>query len=84
MLQVVVLTLVRPSAESATEGRLLRVDRLVRPPPGLVQESLSAYGALQRLLVVGEMDGDVVGLERRRVFKGASAFVTLKLSIAVN
>ena len=54
--------------------------RLVRLPPRLVQEPFAAYGALERFLVVGEVDGDVVRLERRRVFEGAAALVALKLS----
>ena len=67
----------------ATKGRFLRVYSLVRPPPRLVQESLPAYGALERFLVVGEMNGDIVRLERRRVFEGASTLVTLKLSVNI-
>ena len=54
---------------------------LVRSLPRLVQESLAAYGALEWFLVVGEMNGDIVRLERRRVFKGASTLVTLELSV---
>ena len=56
---------------------------LVRSLPRLVQESLAAYGALQRFLVVGEMNGDIVRLERRRVFEGASTLVTLELSVNI-
>ena len=48
----------------ATEGRILRVYGLVRPLPRLVQKSLAAYGALQWLLVVSEMNRDIVRLER--------------------
>ena len=57
--------------------------RLVRLPPRLVQEPFAAYGALERFLVMGEVDGDVVRLERRRVLEGAAALVALKLSINV-
>ena len=67
----------------ATEWRFLRVYRFVRLPPRLVQEPFAAYGALERFLVVGEVDGDVVRLERRRVFEGASTLVTLKLSVNI-
>ena len=67
----------------ATEWRFLRVYRFVRFPPRLVQEPFAAYGALERFLVVGEVDGDVVRLERRRVFEGAAALVALKLSTNV-
>ena len=64
----------------ATEWRFLRVYRFVRLPPRLVQEPFAAYGALERFLVVGEVDGDVVRLERRRILEGAAALVALKLS----
>ena len=64
----------------ATEWRFLRVYRFVRLPPRLVQEPFAAYGALERFLVVGEVDGDVVRFERRRVLEGAAALVALKLS----
>ena len=67
----------------ATEWRFLRVYRLVRLPPRLVQEPFAAYGALERFLVMGEVDGDVVRLERRRVLEGAAALVALKLSTNV-
>ena len=55
----------------------------MRLPPGLVQEPFAAYGTLERFLVVSEVDGDVVRLERRRVLEGAAAFVALKLSTYV-
>ena len=55
----------------------------MRLPPRLVQEPFAAYGALERFLVVGEVDGDVVRLERRRVLEGAAALVALKLSTNV-
>ena len=67
----------------ATEWRFLRVYRFVRLPPRLVQEPFAAYGALERFLVVGEVDGDVVRFERRRVLEGAAALVALKLSTYV-
>lgn len=61
--QVVVLTLVGAAAKLTTEPSLVAVDQLVSFQPGFVKEPFPTDPALKRLLVVGGVNRNDVGLE---------------------